>query len=181
MLPVLWRRPSEPVPFAPTTSACEPLPSTACFDAVIDAGCPAHLWVLHSGDQRHRGYRWPLQGQRTILPMTMPSDERNDRPLSLFRRLIRAGQVPQLSNQCHHLQDAHADPEPRTPGCEEHQPQDGAWVHLRLCLTCGHVGCCDSSKPRHATAHHQATGHPVIRSFEPTEDWRWCYVHELLG
>ena len=48
-------------------------------------------------------------------------------------------------------------------------------MHLRICLTCGHVGCCDSSAPRHATAHHQATGHPVIRSYEPGEDWRWCY------
>jgi hypothetical protein len=113
--------------------------------------------------------------------MTLPSDERNDRPLSLFRRLARAGQVPQSPAQCHHLQQAPADPEPHTPGCEEHQPQEGPWVHLRLCLTCGHVGCCDSSKPRHATAHHLATGHPVIRSFEPTEDWRWCYVDELLG
>jgi hypothetical protein len=113
--------------------------------------------------------------------MTMPSDELHDTPLSLFRRLIRAGQVPQSPNECGHLQEATADPEPRTPGCEEHQPEDGPWVHLRLCLTCGHVGCCDSSTPRHATMHHLSTGHAVIRSFEPTEDWRWCYVDELLG
>jgi CPA1 family monovalent cation:H+ antiporter len=55
------------------------------------------------------------------------------------------------------------------------------WVHLRLCLTCGHVGCCDSSPGRHATAHHEATGHPVIRSHQPGETWRWCYVHECMG
>ncbi|MEU4806764.1 UBP-type zinc finger domain-containing protein [Actinosynnema sp. NPDC023587] len=50
------------------------------------------------------------------------------------------------------------------------------WAHLRMCLTCGHVACCDSSPRRHATAHFHAEGHPVMRSFEPGEDWRWCYV-----
>jgi uncharacterized UBP type Zn finger protein len=50
------------------------------------------------------------------------------------------------------------------------------WSHLRMCLECGHVACCDSSPEKHATAHHHATGHPVMRSFEPGEDWRWCYV-----
>jgi hypothetical protein len=53
-----------------------------------------------------------------------------------------------------------------------------SWVHLRECLICGHVGCCDSSPDRHATAHYHATGHPIVRSFEPGEDWRWCYVDE---
>lgn len=53
------------------------------------------------------------------------------------------------------------------------------WFHLRLCLGCGHVGCCDRSPNQHATAHFQTTGHPVIRSFEPGEDWRWCFVDEL--
>ena len=52
------------------------------------------------------------------------------------------------------------------------------WVHLRLCLSCGHVGCCDSSKNKHATKHFRATQHPIIRSLEPGEDWRWCYVDE---
>jgi uncharacterized UBP type Zn finger protein len=55
------------------------------------------------------------------------------------------------------------------------------WVHLRLCLACGRVGCCDSSPRRHATAHYQQTGHPVMRSFQPGESWRWCYVDELVG
>jgi hypothetical protein len=67
----------------------------------------------------------------------------------------------------------------RTPeGCEECLRIGSAWVHLRLCLTCGHVGCCDASPLRHARAHAYASGHPVIRSFEPGEDWRWCYVDE---
>lgn len=55
------------------------------------------------------------------------------------------------------------------------------WAHLRMCLSCGHVACCDSSPHTHATAHHRESGHPVMRSVEPGETWRWCYVHSLLG
>ena len=53
------------------------------------------------------------------------------------------------------------------------------WVHLRLCRTCGHVGCCDDSKNKHATKHFKAIGHPIITSLEPGEDWSWCYVDQL--
>ena len=68
---------------------------------------------------------------------------------------------------------------PDTPeGCEECLRIGSAWVHLRLCLTCGHVGCCDSSPMRHARAHAGPIGPPVVRSMEPGENWRWCYVHE---
>jgi uncharacterized UBP type Zn finger protein len=70
---------------------------------------------------------------------------------------------------------------PRTPdGCEECLAIGSDWVHLRLCLACGHVGCCDQSPNRHATAHFRHTHHPVMRSFEPGEDWGWCYVDELF-
>jgi CPA1 family monovalent cation:H+ antiporter len=70
--------------------------------------------------------------------------------------------------------------EPKTPnGCEECLATGGEWVQLRLCMTCGHVGCCDSSEGQHATGHFHATGHPVIRSFQPGDTWAWCYVHEL--
>lgn len=55
------------------------------------------------------------------------------------------------------------------------------WVHLRLCLACGHVACCDSSPRRHATAHYLGAEHPVMRSFETGESWRWCYVDETIG
>ena len=66
---------------------------------------------------------------------------------------------------------------PRTPtGCEECLAAGTSWVHLRLCLTCGHVGCCDSSPGRHATQHAHATSHPVIASDEPGERWAWCYI-----
>jgi uncharacterized UBP type Zn finger protein len=72
--------------------------------------------------------------------------------------------------------------EPQTAdGCQECLKIDfNAWVHLRLCLSCGHVGCCDSSPYQHATAHHAATTHPVVQSFQPGESWRWCYVDEVV-
>ena len=65
------------------------------------------------------------------------------------------------------------------PGCEECLAMGGTWVHLRMCQSCGHIGCCDDSPNRHATAHFAATDHPIIRSAEPGEDWSWCFVDEL--
>jgi CPA1 family monovalent cation:H+ antiporter len=65
--------------------------------------------------------------------------------------------------------------------CEDCIREGTRTVHLRLCLTCGNVGCCDSSVGRHSTRHFQQTGHRVMRSFEPGENWRWCYLHERLG
>ena len=69
-------------------------------------------------------------------------------------------------------------PEP-LPGCEECLKTGDRWVHLRMCLTCGKVGCCDSSPNRHATAHFHETAHPLIRSAEPGEAWAWCFADEL--
>ena len=69
---------------------------------------------------------------------------------------------------------------PKTQGCEECLQNGEGWLHLRMCLSCGHVGCCDDSKNKHATAHFRSTHHPVIRSLEPDESWRWCYIDELL-
>jgi hypothetical protein len=69
--------------------------------------------------------------------------------------------------------------EPLTPeGCQECLRLGSPWVHLRLCLTCGHVGCCDSSPNRHALLHAHALRHPIVGSLEPSEDWRWCYLDE---
>ncbi len=81
---------------------------------------------------------------------------------------------------CEHLEEAEerAGVVPRSRGCEECLKQGAFWVQLRLCLTCGHVGCCDSSPNKHATAHFHQTAHPVIRVFEPGEDWAWCYEDE---
>jgi len=65
-------------------------------------------------------------------------------------------------------------------GCEDCLKTGDTWVHLRLCLECGHVGCCDSSKNKHATKHFHATQHPLVRSIEPGESWVWCYVDEMM-
>ncbi|MEU7984210.1 ubiquitin carboxyl-terminal hydrolase 14 [Streptosporangium canum] len=74
------------------------------------------------------------------------------------------------------------DPSPRTPqGCEECLSTGMRWVHLRRCLSCGHIGCCDSSPGKHATAHYKETDHPTVASFEPGEDWRWCYIDNIIG
>ena len=79
---------------------------------------------------------------------------------------------------CEHLKQA-KDLKPKTHVCEDCVKTGDGWVHLRECLVCGHVGCCDSSKNRHATKHFHETKHPVIRSAEPGETWGWCYVDEL--
>ncbi|PYX52727.1 MAG: hypothetical protein DMG76_28465 [Acidobacteria bacterium] len=63
--------------------------------------------------------------------------------------------------------------------CEDCVKTGDKWVHLRLCLSCGHVGCCDSSKNKHATKHFKSSTHPLIRSIEPGESWMWCYVDEM--
>ena len=65
--------------------------------------------------------------------------------------------------------------------CPECVAKGDTWVHLRVCLTCGHVGCCDSSTERHADAHYRDTDHPVMRSFETGEAWKWCYVDQRIG
>jgi Na+/H+ antiporter len=106
-------------------------------------------------------------------------DRLGDKDFDVERELVSRTDDDQL---CEHLADAPVAVRPSTPdGCEECLRDDTRWVHLRLCLTCGHVGCCDSSTERHATAHAKETDHPAIRSFEPGESWRWCYVDEQLG
>jgi uncharacterized UBP type Zn finger protein len=80
---------------------------------------------------------------------------------------------------CHHL-DSVKTSRANSTGCEECLAMGDTWVHLRLCRTCGHVGCCDDSKNRHATKHFRSNGHPIITSIEPGESWSWCYVDELV-
>ena len=80
---------------------------------------------------------------------------------------------------CHHL-DTIRPVHPSANGCEDCLKIGGHWVHLRMCLECGHVGCCDSSPNRHATAHFHATKHPIVTSREPGEDWKWCYIDEVM-
>jgi uncharacterized UBP type Zn finger protein len=85
-----------------------------------------------------------------------------------------------MTSRCSHM-DQIRDVSPNTPqGCEECLESGDSWVHLRLCLTCGHVGCCDSSPNRHARKHYEAESHPIVRSFEPGEHWRWCFEDEVM-
>ena len=80
---------------------------------------------------------------------------------------------------CTHLDEAR-DVTPRTDGCEECLKTGDDWVHLRMCLTCGHVGCCDSSKNKHARKHYHSSHHPLVQSIEPGEAWVWCYVDQVM-
>ncbi len=99
-----------------------------------------------------------------------------------IRQRLRQGAQPPVAQACEHLRDAPADAEPRTPGeCAACTAQGTSWVDLRMCLTCGEVGCCDSSPWKHAAVHAADAGHPVMRSHERGESWRWCYVDEMLG
>ncbi len=83
-----------------------------------------------------------------------------------------------MSDACTHVKEIkHVTP--KTDGCEECLRTGDSWVHLRLCLSCGHVGCCDSSKNKHATKHFRAAHHPIMQSIEPGESWRWCFVDQM--
>ena len=83
-----------------------------------------------------------------------------------------------MPNSCHHhrfIQNVM----PSARGCEECLRTGDWWVHLRICRSCGHVGCCDESPNRHATAHFRGSGHPIIEAYDPPEGWGWCYVDEI--
>lgn len=82
--------------------------------------------------------------------------------------------------QCEHVKEIVAGVKRSGDGCVECLAQGMQWVHLRECLICGHVGCCDSSVGKHATKHFQSTKHPVMQSVEPGEHWGWCYVDEAM-
>ena len=82
---------------------------------------------------------------------------------------------------CTHLdQVEYLEPEGDVAGCEECLKTGDRWVHLRMCTSCGTIRCCDSSPNRHASAHARESGHPIVRSAEPGEDWEWCYVDEVM-
>jgi len=80
---------------------------------------------------------------------------------------------------CTHLEQVAVQRPEQVAGCEECLATGSSWVHLRVCRTCGHVGCCDSSPNRHASVHVHQSGHPIVTSAEPGEDWSYCYVDEL--
>ncbi len=85
-----------------------------------------------------------------------------------------------MSRDCTHIDQVDLAVEPSGPGCRECLAGGGHWLHLRRCLTCGHIGCCDDSPNRHASAHVHDTGHPVIQSYEPGEDWVYCYEDDAF-
>jgi hypothetical protein len=84
-----------------------------------------------------------------------------------------------MAETCTHLDEVDADATPSSPGCEDCIRIGGRWRHLRMCRSCGHVGCCDSSPNKHATAHFHTSEHALVSSFEPGEDWWWCFVDEV--
>jgi uncharacterized UBP type Zn finger protein len=85
------------------------------------------------------------------------------------------------AEECTHLDSVeYLEPKDPVEGCEECLKIGGRWVHLRMCHECGKIGCCDNSPNRHATAHFHESGHPLIRSVQPGEDWTWCYADELM-
>jgi uncharacterized UBP type Zn finger protein len=94
-----------------------------------------------------------------------------------IRRLVWSGKIQEP--RCSHL-DQVQEVTPSADGCEDCLKIGDQWVHLRLCLVCGHVGCCDNSKNKHATKHYHATQHPLIMSLEQGEDWMWCYIDQAL-
>ncbi|MFI1381605.1 ubiquitin carboxyl-terminal hydrolase 14 [Embleya sp. NPDC020886] len=97
-------------------------------------------------------------------------------------QVVQDGAGRPSNGPCEHLASLPETVRPgSTKGCEDCLRDGTRWVHLRECLTCGHIGCCDSSPHRHATAHWHAVSHPLVRSFEPGEDWAWCYADELVA
>src|SRR6187397_1315805 len=88
-------------------------------------------------------------------------------------------EVVRLEAPCRHAKEVRVHEVQRpAAGCPDCLAMGGEWLHLRVCLTCGHVGCCDSSPNQHATKHYQATGHPIMTSAEPGETWVWCFADE---
>jgi uncharacterized UBP type Zn finger protein len=108
--------------------------------------------------------------------MTQPN-ERRRRAVDRLRGLLWGRHL--RARPCTH-RDQIRDVSPASEGCAACIELDDSWMHLRMCLICGHVGCCDNSKNRHATQHFHTTGHPIIRSAEPGENWMWCYIDQVL-
>jgi hypothetical protein len=94
----------------------------------------------------------------------------------LFRLLYRSKSKGKICSHRAMIRDV----SPSAAGCEDCLASGDTWVHLRICKICGHVGCCDNSKNKHATQHFHATGHPIIQSLEAGESWMWCYADEMM-
>ena len=116
-----------------------------------------------------------------IRPARPPSAVTPPEPEPVVLQVVGDASGRPSSARCSHVPPTAARPPPPTAaGCEDCLREGGRWVHLRLCLDCGHVGCCDDSPGRHATAHWHATRHPLVQSLDPGEDWAWCYADQLM-
>jgi len=149
-------------------------------ELVRDHGVPAEQVEAHEAALRSGGYR-ALRGQAETTGATPPNDAPTTQgaptPHAVDTECVLA--LSARTAGCRHL-DQIRPVTPSARGCEECLRTGDDWVHLRLCMTCGHVGCCDSSRNKHATRHHQSTTHPIAKSLEPGEDWAWCYVDEVM-
>jgi monovalent cation/hydrogen antiporter len=126
--------------------------------------------------------RYDEEVLRSVLTMLDIEESLLDHVELENRDLDNALRLEETDELCEHLRTSRDDVAARTPaGCGACLAEGTTWVHLRLCLVCGEVGCCDSSPRRHGRRHFEITGHPVIRSFEPGEAWRWCFVDDQLG
>lgn len=110
--------------------------------------------------------------RRQLEGLSASTEEREDDHVQL-------SEAQRNSAQCSHTDQATV-VVPSSEGCQECLDIGDTWVHLRICMTCGHVGCCDSSKNKHASKHAKETGHPIVKSFEPGENWAWCYVDRTI-
>jgi uncharacterized UBP type Zn finger protein len=124
-----------------------------------------------------KGWRYTIQTARfkiTQKPQKMPII----REYGTSKTETNGGPMAMLEG-CPHVKEI-KNVKPSANGCEECLKMGDQWVHLRMCLMCGHVGCCDSSKNKHATKHFHRSKHAIMQSVEPGENWRWCYVDEIM-
>ena len=143
----------------------------------------------HEATIRNRGYaalRDEGVPEKPVVVCNIPGGCAPDEGIKErgMRRKIDTHQKVTLETHVSKAECAHLDQIrpvfPSAAGCEDCLRTGDSWVHLRICMTCGHMGCCDSSPNQHATKHHHATGHPIVRSMEPGEEWGWCYTDEVV-
>ena len=161
-----------PAPASPSTTRASFVPAATC-EARSKPICPAFSRSATYAAARSSG-----------SPPRSVKARRSSRHCTRFWRRptagpCRPGSEELMTDECSH-EAAIRDVTPSALGCEECLKIGSPWVHLRLCRTCGHVGCCDDSPNRHATRHFQATRHPVIEGYDPPEGWGWCYIDEVM-
>jgi hypothetical protein len=120
-----------------------------------------------------------IGGEHWLHPRRIRLSSKIQSKLRYITNSKRNPMDPNIADKCRHTSSIRA-VTPSALGCEECLKAGSTWVHLRLCRSCGHVGCCDSSPGKHATAHFQTTGHPIIEGYDPPEGWGWCYLDEVF-